>query len=78
MQFIIDFIDFFVNIIETIWSFFMSLVENLILLVKYLGIAVRMCYDCIAMLPSWLQAFAFLTITVSVLYMILGRQGGKD
>ena len=56
----------------------MSLIDNLILLVKYLGIAVKMCYDCIAMLPEWLQAFAFLTITISVLYMILGRQGGKD
>lgn len=77
MQFILDFIDFLHSLITGLWSFFMALIEHLLLFVKYVGLALNIAYQCIASLPSWLQAFAFLTITVTVLYLLLGREGGK-
>lgn len=76
MQFIIDFIDFIINTITTVWDFFMGIIENLIMLVKYLGIVAKLCYSTLATMPTWLQAFGTLTIVVSILFVILGRETG--
>lgn len=78
MQFLIDFADFIINTVTTVWDFFMSIINNLILMIKYLGIALGIGTSAIASMPTWIQAFGTLTITVSVIYILLGRQtGGK-
>lgn len=78
MNFIVDFFDFIVSTIRSFWDFFVGIVENLILLGKYIWHATSLAYQCIAQMPTWLQVFATLTISVSVLYLILGRTGGKS
>lgn len=76
MKKIIEGINFIINTTKTVWDFFTGLLDNLSMLIKYIGIVANMCYSLIASMPSWLQAFGTLTILVSVLYMILGRQTG--
>ena len=76
MNYIIDFIDWLYNTITSIFDFFIGFIENTIMLVEYLGIVANICYSTIATMPVWLQAFATITVVVSVLYMILGRTGG--
>lgn len=76
MQFLIDFVDWIVNLCTTVYEFFTDFVENLLMLFEYLGLTAAMCYNLIAGLPAWIQAFGTLTILVSVLYMILGRETG--
>lgn len=76
MQFITDFIDWIKNLIDTVVEFFTGFIENLVLLFKYIGIASKMAYELIAGLPDWLQVFGTVTIVVSVIFMILGRQTG--
>lgn len=78
MQGILDGIDFIIATIKSVWEFFTGLVENLILLVKYIGKALSLATQCVAEMPTWLQVFALVTISVSILYLILGREGGKS
>ena len=54
MQFITDFIDWIKNLIDTVVDFFTGFIENLVLLIKYIGIAANMAYDLVAGLPDWL------------------------
>lgn len=78
MQFIVDAFDFIINTIKSGWSFFTSLIDNLILLVKYVVKASQLAFECVLEMPSWIQVFGILTISVSILYLILGREGGKS
>ena len=74
MQAIIDAFNFIIDTITSVWDFFMGLINNLIMLVEYLGIVSTICYSVIATMPSWMQAFGTITIVVLILYMILGRR----
>ena len=76
MQYIIDFIGSLSDMLKSIWDFFLSTLDNLMMLFDYLGIVAQLCYDLIDSLPSWLKSFGLLTVLVSVLYMILGRPTG--
>lgn len=78
MEFFTNFIDWFKNIIDTVWGFLTGFIENLVLLFKYIGIAANLAYQLIAGLPDWLQVFGTVTILVSVIFMILGRDTGGD
>lgn len=78
MGWLIDFFHWLGDIITMCVDFVMSLFENFILLFEYIGLVVEIAYNFIATMPSWLQAFGTITIVVSVIYIILGRQtGGK-
>ena len=79
MKYIIDFIDWIISTVETLWGFVTSLIDNTLKLFKYLGVVADIAKNAIATMPSWLQTFAFITVFIAVLYMILGRDsGGKD
>lgn len=76
MAFITEFIDFFVSTITSLWNFFTGLIENFILFFKYLVAVLIVCTDLITEIPQWLQMFAIITLTVSILYLLLGRSTG--
>lgn len=78
MQAIIDFIDFIVSTVTSVWDFFVGLLTNIGTMIKYLGIAMKICTSAIGSMPGWIQAFGTLTITICILFVILGRDtGGK-
>lgn len=76
MKWLIDAISWIVNLFKTIWSFFLGLIDNLIMLVGYIGDALRLAYNMVDSLPAWLKVFALLTLSVTVLYLVLGRNTG--
>lgn len=78
MEWLTDFVDFIINTITSVWDFFTGLLENIGVMLEYLGVVAELCYSTIDSLPTWLQAFGTVTILISILYMILGRQGGKS
>ena len=78
MDFLFSFVDFITNTINSVWSFFTGIVDNTILLLKYIGVASRMAYQLVDTLPAWLKAFGTVTVIVSILYMILGRNTGGE
>lgn len=78
MQFIQDFIDGLVGVIESVYGFFSGLVNNFILFFQYLGISMTTAKNIVSTLPDWLQVFGTVCLTICVLYMILGRETGGD
>lgn len=75
---ILNALDFIINTITSVWEFFTGIVEHTILLVRYVSAATAMAFQCVFSMPSWLQVFGLVTVTISVLYVILGRQGGNS
>ena len=78
MEFLTDFIDGLTGIIESVWQFFTGFIDNIVMLFEYIGIASSTAYNLVASLPTWLQAFGTVTVLVSVIFMILGRETGGD
>ncbi len=72
------FLEGFSNTIEAVWNFFGSIINNLKMLVQYIGLASTTAYNLVATLPTWLQALATATILISILYLILGRNTGGN
>lgn len=78
MDAVLDWFDWVSDVIESVFDWFTDFLENLMNLFEYLGQAVELTGSLIAALPGWLQVFGTITITVSVIYIILGRStGGK-
>ena len=59
-------------------EFFKNAIEDFVSFFQYVGIGAKHAYDIIENLPVWLQAFAFCTLTISIVYLILGRESGKS
>ncbi len=77
MTYIIDFLkelgEFFRSLIDIV----VNLIQQLITFVMLIPVGVNMLITSVGYLPSILIVFATLSITVSVIYLVLGRgQGG--
>ena len=78
MEWLTSWFEWFSNLCTTIFDFFNSLVENLIFLFKYLKLAFDIAISFVDSMPTWLQTVCFVTISVSLLFIIIGRStGGK-
>lgn len=78
MKFIVDGFSWFVNLLKEVWHFFQSFIDNTLLLFKYIGKISSMAYTFIDSLPSVIKVFGLLTISVSVIYIIVGRNVGSS
>ena len=81
MIFLRAIVNFFKTIVDTIsllFSIVMSIFETLGMAIKYLITIVGLAIDTVATLPSWLKAFALITIAISVAYFLIGRDTGKS
>ena len=72
----LDFVDWLVTIVESLFQFLGTLIDGLLNLVQALPQAISMLTSSIGYLPSTLAAFATLTVTICVLFIVLGREGG--
>ena len=73
---IINGFNWLVDTFQSIWNFITSLFSGLVSMLQMIPQVVSMVTGTIGYLPSVLAVFATLTITVSVLYLILGRNSG--
>lgn len=78
MESILQFIESISSTIDSVMNFFKQLVNNLVMLGQYIGLAASTSYNLVASLPTWLQAFGTATILISILYLIVGRSTGGD
>lgn len=65
------------DIVSLAFSLITGFLENLLKLFYYLAKALANGLVFIGTLPTWLQTFGMITISVSVMYIILGRSGGS-
>lgn len=78
MESILQFIESISSTVDSVMNFFKQLVNNLVMLGQYIGLASSTAYNLVASLPTWLQAFGTATILISILYLIVGRSTGGD
>lgn len=71
-----NFFNWVVEIVGTLFDFLMSIISGLYNIIKSIPLVVTMLTGSIGYLPSTLAAFATITITISVVYLIVGRQTG--
>lgn len=70
------FFDWLVNTITSLVEFLWTIVKGLIQLISLIPTAVNMLTSSIGILPSLLVGFATATITISVIFILVGRNSG--
>lgn len=77
MNYIIDFLKELGSFFQTLLDMAVNLMQQLITFIMLIPVGVSMLVTSVGFLPSILIIFATVSITVSVIYLVLGRgQGG--
>lgn len=66
-----------VNAIKMFIQFGINLIKSLIQLIELLATTVSNTFTLITTLPPWLIAVATATLSIAVLYIVVGRESGK-
>lgn len=68
-----------IEFLSSLGNFLFSMIKGMIQLISLLPVAVNQLTVSIGILPSLLVAFATATITISVIFILVGRSaGGKN
>lgn len=67
-----------IEFVKTAWNFVQTIVEGIAQAFTILGRIITLTTQTILTLPSWIQAFMLITITITIIYFIIGRQTGKS
>lgn len=71
-----NFFDWLYSFLGNIGNFLISIIDGLLNIIKSLPVVMNMISSSIGYLPSTLAAFATLTITISIVYLLVGRDTG--
>lgn len=73
------FFDMVRTFFETCWMFIESVFTGMLRLIKLIPSALGVFQDAISFMPDFLSTFAYLTIIICILSLILGwRSGGQN
>lgn len=78
MKAIISGFTFLIDTIKMIFGIIGSIFTTLGLAIRYLITIVGLAFNVVATLPEWLQAFCLITIAISIVYFLIGRETGKS
>lgn len=78
MKGIINGVKTLIDIFKMFFDIIMGVFETIAMVFKYLITIVDIAFDVILTFPSWLHAFALITICISIAYFLIGRNGGKS
>ena len=78
MKGIINGITTLINTIKMLFGILMDIFETIGMVFQYLITIVNNALVVIDTFPSWLKAFALITLSISIAYFIIGRQTGKS
>lgn len=78
MKAIISGFTFLIDFIKMIFGFISSTINTIVMVFKYLVTIVGLAFNVVTTLPDWLQAFAIITIAISVAYILIGRTAGRS
>ncbi len=77
MEALLDGMQWLIDSLTQFWNLLMSFLESIILSFRYIAIVRDIALDAITTLPSWLLSFATITLIISVVYLVVGRETGK-
>lgn len=78
MKGILSALKWFIDIIKLLFNTLMNIFKILGKVFQILFQIVNIAFTTILSMPTWLQAFMVITIIVSVMYVVLGRESGKS
>lgn len=67
-----------IDSIKMLFGFIGSMLEGIVLVFRYLMTIATLAVDALVFIPSWLQAFCIITISISIGYFLIGRNTGKS
>lgn len=76
LETIVNGFNWIMDLLQTIADFIVNIVMGLGNIIKSIPIVINMLTQSIGYLPSTIAAFATITITISVVYLLVGRQTG--
>ena len=65
-----------IDLLQTIADFIVNMIFGLGNIIKSIPMVITMLTQSIGYLPTTIAAFATITITISVVYLLVGRQTG--
>lgn len=78
MKAVINGFKWIITFFKTIFSIISTIFETIATAFTYLITIIQLVIGTIATLPNWLKAFALITLSISIVYFIIGRQTGKS
>ena len=78
MRAVISGFKWLISTIKVLISFLMNFFQAIAMLFVYLIHIINVAFTTIITLPGYIQAFAYITIAISIIYIIVGRNSGKS
>lgn len=78
MKGIINSFKWIITFFKTIFSIISTIFETIVTAFNYLIKIVQLVVTTAATLPTWLTSFAMITLAISIVYFIIGRNTGKS
>ena len=78
MKAIISGFNWLISTIKQLFSILMSIFSTLAMVFNYLIAIVQIAINTISSFPDWLKAFGLITISISIAYILIGRDTGKS
>lgn len=78
MDAIIKAINNLIENIQSIWEFIQNIFSGLTVAFDILGRIITMAIEFLLTWPAYIQAFAVVTIIISVVFFLVGRTSGKS
>lgn len=67
-----------IKIFKMLFDIILSFFETIGMVFRYLYTIVNLAFDVILTFPAWLKAFAVITISISIFYIIINREAGRS
>lgn len=67
-----------IKFIETAWNMVVSFLNTIGLVFRYIITTVQVAFTTIGGFPEWITSFMIITISISIGYIIIGRNVGKS
>lgn len=78
MKGIISAFTWLIEFIKDIFSYVSMVFKMIGQAFKYIGQIITMAFNWLITFPIWLKGIIWLTLFISVMYIIIGRVGGKS
>lgn len=78
MSAVINGFSWLINFFKTIIDFLMFAIKSIITMFEILISIVDIVFGLLHTLPYWLVSFVSITLMISIIYIVVGRQAGKS
>ena len=78
MKAIVSGFTWLIDTIKMLVGILMSLIMSLVYAFQYIRTLINRLIVLIGQMPPWISGFMMATLVISVVYIIIGRQGGKS